>query len=621
MNDYLKKVSAKSVGLTEQNIEKLKKLFPEIITESKIDFEKLRVILGDQVDESPERYSFTWNGKKQAMKLAQQPTSATLKTNKEKSKNWDTTENLYIEGDNLEVLKLLQKPYFNKIKMIYIDPPYNTGKDFVYKDNFHDSMQNYLEQTGQVDSNGNKLNTNTEASGRYHTDWLNMMYPRLKLARNLLKEDGIMFISIGDSEQANLKKICDEIFGEINFVGMILWKKKTNGNNMGVIPPVHDYILAYSKDINLLCDIGYDISEDFISERYSNPDNDERGPWTTMDLSANHKGPYFPVKNPKNGEIFYPSEGRYWVFNEQEVARRIADERIIFGKSGNSRPVQKVFAKERLQGKIKSESWWDNQGLNSDATEEMRKLFGKGKVFPHPKPTKLIKNLVNISTTKEDIILDFFSGSSTTAEAVMRMNVEDEGDRKFIMVQFPEQLTENDIANKDGYRTIPEIAEERIRRAGDKIIEEDPLFADKLDIGFKVFELSKSNIKKWSGETQDLATEFELLEENFEEGSKPLDVVYEIMIKQGFDLTYPISEHQVGKAVVYDIAYGAMFVVLGDAITSEVAGFIVCKKNEQDREDVVVVLQDEKFVDDSEKLNMIEQLNANGIQYSNILSI
>ncbi|WP_461606077.1 site-specific DNA-methyltransferase, partial [Aeromonas allosaccharophila] len=282
---------SKSLDITAQNIEQLKALFPDVFSEGKIDFESLKAVLGEAIDDSVERYNFTWNGKNKARQIAQTPSTGTLRPCKEESVNWDTTENLFIEGDNLEVLKLLQKSYHRKVKMIYIDPPYNTGNDFVYKDNFHDNIKNYLDVTGQVDGDGNKLSTNSDSSGRYHSDWLNMIYPRLKLARNLLAENGVIYISIDESEIANLRKVCDEIFGEDNFLGSILWKKKTNGNNMGYIPPVHDYIIAYGKRDLESAIIGFPLTKEFIEKTYSNPDNDPRGPWTTSDLSANHKGP------------------------------------------------------------------------------------------------------------------------------------------------------------------------------------------------------------------------------------------------------------------------------------------------------------------------------------------
>ena len=335
-----------SMNLEQANMDKLRTVFPECFTEGKLDIDKLLSLCGEYIDNDFEKYKFEWKGKAECLKLAQKRSTGTLRPCPEESVNWDSTQNLYIEGDNLEVLKLLQTAYYRKVKMIYIDPPYNTGNDFIYADDFADPMARYKEVTQQT------TKSNPETMGRFHTNCLNMMYPRLRLAANLLRDDGVIFISIDDNEVTNLRKLCDEVFGEENFVGAILWKKKTNGNNMGIIPPVHDYILAYSKSMADIGDIGYEMTEEHIAKTYSNPDNDPRGPWTTTDLSANHKGPYFAITNPATGDTFYPPEGRYWVFNEKEVLRRIEEGRIIFGKTGTTRPVQKVFASDRIQGKI-----------------------------------------------------------------------------------------------------------------------------------------------------------------------------------------------------------------------------------------------------------------------------
>lgn len=320
--------------------------------------------------------------------------------------------NFLLEGDNLHSLKLLEKTHKGKIDVIYIDPPYNTGNnDFKYDDAFVDSNDSFS-----------------------HSKWISFMAERLGVAKALLAKHGMIFISIDDKEVSQLRLLCDDVFGETSFLGMILWKKKTNGNNMGWIPPVHDYILCYARNIDNVFDIGYEITEAEIAKRYSNPDNDIRGPWTTSDLSANHVGPTFPIKNPQTGEIFLPPEGRYWVFNEAEVARRIADGRIIFGKNGTARPVQKVFAKERTLRKRKAESWWDTVALNADATKENKFLFGRAKVFTHPKPTALLKEIIKISCDKTNaLILDFFAGSGTTAQAVLELNQEDGGHRNFIL--------------------------------------------------------------------------------------------------------------------------------------------------------------------------------------------
>lgn len=616
-------VSKSSLDVRENLIQRLLQDIPEIATDGKVDLEKLKNILENKVEESTERYNFSWNGKKQAMKLAQQATVATLKPNKKKSRNWDETSNVYIEGDNLEVLKLLQKAYANKVKLIYIDPPYNTGKDFVYRDNFEDSIENYLEQTKQIDDEGNRLTVNSETSGRYHTDWLNMMYPRIKLARNLLTEDGVIFISIDDSEQSNLRKLCDEIFGEQNFLAQVIWERAFSPINLKKnFSESHDYILVYGKDITKIVSNGLKRSKD-TNDRYSNIDNDPRGPWTSGDLSV---GPaieknIYPIATPGGREIMPPS-GYSWRLSENKLKEYIEDNRIWFGENGDNTPRIKRFLSEVKQTLVPMTIWkYEDVGHSQSASQYLKKLFDDKAYFSYPKPVLLIKRIIELYSDPDSIVLDFFSGSATTAEAVMQMNSEDGGNRRFIMVQLPERLNEKDIAYKDGYYTIPDIAEERIRRAGNKIITENPLLADSLDSGFKVFELSKSNIKKWNTEPTDLDEQFDLITNNFEEKSKPLDVVYEIMLKQGLDLTYPIKETQVRDATVYDVALGTMFIVLGDKITSNVAGYIIEQITEQKAENSVVVLQDEKFFNDSEKLNTIEQLNASGIQYEDILSI
>lgn len=574
------KLDGMSMDIEQTEKEKLKAVFPQCFAEGKLDIDKLLSLCGEYIDNDFEKYKFEWHGKTESLRLAQKRSTGTLRPCPEESVNFDDTQNLYIEGDNLEVLKLLQISYYRKVKMIYIDPPYNTGNDFVYADDFADPMARYKEVTQQT------TKSNPETMGRYHTNWLNMMYPRLRLAANLLRDDGIIFISIDDNEVTNLRKVCDEVFGEENFLGVILWKKKTNGNNMGFIPPVHDYILAYARSLVDIQDIGYDVTEEHISKTYSNPDNDPRGAWTTMDLSANHKGPYFSITNPATGEIFNPPEGRYWVFNEEEVKRRIVDGRIIFGKTGTTRPVQKVFAAERIQGKIRAESWWDKHGMNEDATAEIRELFGQGKLFTHPKPSKLIYNLVKITTDKDDIILDFFSGSATTAHAVMQLNAEDGGSRRFICVQLPELCDEKSEAYKAGYKNICEIGKERIRRAGTKILaeteeanrqvklgeEEKPL----PDVGFKVFKLDTSNIKLWDGTSvseedyQIVLDRMNDMIESIKNDRTDMDVVYEIMLKMGVPLTYPVLPIEIDGVKAYSVGEDGLLMICLDAgITTE----------------------------------------------------
>ncbi len=555
-----------SMNIEQTNLDKLRSVFPECVSEGKLDIDKLLSLCGEYIDNDFEKYKFEWKGKADCLRLAQKRSTGTLRPCPEESVDWDTTQNLYIEGDNLEVLKLLQTAYYRKVKMIYIDPPYNTGNDFVYADDFADPMARYKEVTQQT------TKSNPETMGRYHTNWLNMMYPRLRLAANLLRDDGVIFISIDDNEVTNLRKVCDEVFGEENFIGTILWKKKTNGNNMGFIPPVHDYLLVYARSILDIKDIGYDVTEEYINKTYSNPDNDPRGAWTTMDLSANHKGPYFPIINPATGESFNPPEGRYWVFNEEEVQRRIADGRIIFGKTGMTRPVQKVFAAERIKGKIRAESWWDKHGMNEDATAEIRELFGQGKLFTHPKPSKLIYNLIKISTESDDLILDFFSGSATTAHAVMQLNAEEGSNRRFILVQIPELCDEKSEAYKAGYKNICEIGKERIRRAGKKILEEHTQVTmeedqNPLDVGFRVFKLDTSNLETWDAtpiENEQLDLLYQRMNSMIHR-VKPertdLDMIYEIMLKLGVPLTYSVTPFSINNKNVYGVGDDCLLLV------------------------------------------------------------
>ncbi|HLR59966.1 site-specific DNA-methyltransferase [Staphylococcus cohnii] len=605
-------------------IRALQNVLPEVFTETEmVDFDKLKEILTGNLDINNDKYNFSWNGKKKAIKLSQVPTVATLKSSQNKSKNFDNTNNLYIEGDNLEVLKLLQKSYSGKVKLIYVDPPYNTGKDFVYKDNFEDSLENYLKQTGQIDGEGNKYTVNAETNGRYHTDWLNMIYPRLKLARNLLSEDGVIFISISDTEQANLKKVADEIFGEKNLLAQVIWERAYSPVNLKKnFSESHDYILAYAKNASIVESNGLKRSDD-ANDRYSNPDNDPRGEWKSSDLSV---GPaieknIYEIVTP-SGRKTMPPSGYSWRLSKERFDEFVADNRIWFGPNGDAVPSIKRFLSEVKQTIVPMTIWkYEDVGHSQSASQYLKRLFNDKAYFSYPKPVSLIQQIVELYSNPDSIVLDFFSGSATTAEAVMRMNAEDGGSRRFIMVQLPELLAEKDVAFKDGYKTISEIAEERIRLAGDKILEENPLLVDKLDTGFKVFELSNSNIKKWNPEPKDLNEQFELLTNNFEKDSNPIDVVYEILLKQGLDLTYQVNGKKVGDAVVYDIGFGAMFVVLGENITSVVAEYIIKQIADEQAENSVVVLQDEKFVNDSEKLNTIEQLNSSGIQYHDILSI
>ena len=612
----MSKMKYESPDLTAQNIDRIAALFPNCVTEMldeerstkekkvykrAINFELLKQMLSPDVVDGDEAYEFTWVGKKAAIVEANKPIRKTLRPCIEESKNWDSTENLYIEGDNLEVLKLLQESYLGKVKMIYIDPPYNTGNDFIYADDFMRSQEEENEQMGMFDEDENRLFKNTDTNGRFHSDWCSMIYSRLMLARNLLTEDGVIFISIGEEEIENLRKIADEVFGRKNLVGTILWKKKTNGNNMGFLPPVHDYIVCYSKNITGITDMGYPVSKEFIERTFSNPDNDPRGPWTTTDLSANHKGPYFPITNPTTGESFLPPEGRYWVFNEQEVQKRIKDGRIIFGKSGTTRPVQKVFAANRKFAKIRAESWWDKNGMNEDATEELKTLFGVAKLFTHPKPTKLLKHLITIATNKNDIVLDFFSGSSTTADAVMQLNAEDGGRRKFVMIQLPEECADGMPAKKAGYSTICELALERIRRAGEKIKAESPMTTQDLDIGFRVLKLDDTNMKDVYYAADDYSQDMIAgLESNIKDDRTDLDLLFGCLIDWGLPLSLPYRSEQMDGCTVHTYNGGDLIACFDANIPESVVKTIAKRKP------LRAVFRDSGFASSPEKINVFE---------------
>lgn len=519
---------------------KLAELFPEIVADGQIDTDALEELLNPDLEdeESNEKYEFTWRGKKNSKRIADAPArDTTLIADKDKSKNWDKTKNIYIEGDNLEALKLMQKAYSEKIKVIYIDPPYNTGHDFVYKDKFNDSYENYLKETGQLDDEGNVTTTNRESNGRFHTDWLNMMYPRLKLARNLLTDDGVIFISIDDNEDANLKKVCDEIFGENNFLAQVIWERAYAPVNLKKnFSQSHDYILVYAKNALLVETHGIPRKGE-ANNRYSNPDNDPRGDWKPSDLSV---GPavqanVYPVKTP-SGRVVEPPAGRSWSLSKKALKERIQDNRIWFGKNGDAVPSMKRFLSELKKTGITPMTIWKYKevGHSQEATQQLIKLMGGKKYFDYPKPVKLIQRAIQLYSENDSIILDFFSGSATTAQSAMEQNAEDGGHRKFIMVQLPEKTDKKSVAYKDGYKTIPDIAEERIRRAGEAIQKEHPK-AD-IDTGFKVFKLEKSTIKQWDENPENFEAQLELIHSPFTQDSTNDQRAEEIAIKSGIDL-------------------------------------------------------------------------------------
>lgn len=640
----LNQVSKESVDLTQQNIEKLKELFPEILTDgNKVDFDMLQTILGEEIDGEKERYSFTWPGKRDAIIGAQQPSKGTLRPNVEKSKNFDSTENLYIEGDNLEVLKLLQKSYNNKVKVIYIDPPYNTGKDFVYKDNFRDGVENYLEQTGQVDSDGNLLSTNSESNGRFHTDWLNMMYPRLKLARNLMSEDGIFLISIDDNECDNLRKICDEIFGESNFITTFIWEKKKKpsflNKNVGIKA---EYIVVYAK--NRKESNAFSIETTTEGKKY--PFNNAGNKASTLIFPpksikfTNMKDGLVKAQDMSKGNIITKLLNDFEIKNnlnnqsvklygEWRYSQKMLDELVNMDSeiTISNIPFRPNLTKQGGEIKKMHNLLTINHykiATNEDATDEFTKLMG-GNYFDYTKPIGLLEVLLKsyLWSYKNEIILDFFSGTATTAHSLLNYNVSNETQHKFIMVQLPEKINEDSLAYSDGYRELTDIGSERIRRAGEEINNKNQELGSKLDDGFKYLVLDKSNIQEWNTDFDNLEDEIDLFAEVFVEGRKELDVVYEIILKNGLELTLPINSFEVDGKTVYDIAFGLQFVCLADNIDTSIAKAIINKRDEYGMDIISgVVFKDAGFNgNDSEKLNCIQLLKDAGFIEENLQTI
>ncbi len=542
---------------------KLEELVPEAIADGKVDVVKLKELLAEDAGEPNERFGLFWPGKKQALRAAQEPTTATLRPAKDESKDWDTTNNIFIEGDNLEVLKVLQKQYHNSIKMIYIDPPYNTGKDFVYPDNFKEGLQNYLEFSQQVDEGNKKISTNTETAGRYHSNWLNMMYPRLKLARNLLTDDGVIFISIDDAEQANLKKICDEIFGEGNFVSQIVWQKKyAPQNDAKYFSTSHDYILIYARSIERFSRNLLPRSKEQLA-RYKNIDNDPRGPWQSDNFTvATYSASYdYPITLP-SGRTINPTPGRCWRTSYENYKKLVADNRISFGLDGDNVPRIKRFLSEVQDGSVPETLWlYKDVGHNQGAATSLKNLMDGKKYFDYPKPVTLIEFMAKIASSRDSLILDFFAGSATTAHAVMQLNAEDGGNRKHIMVQLPEPTDEKSEAFKAGYKKISDIARERINRAGEKIKAD---FADKLaeretplDVGYRTYKLADTNFTKWqstpTGDLTELQARLDLMRESSNDNASEDDLLVEVLLKMGLPLTTRTKTVDVDGLHVYQV--------------------------------------------------------------------
>jgi len=649
---------SQSENIVETNLEKLKALFPEIVTEGKIDFNALKESLGEELENTSQYYRMNWSDKNKAKREAQKPTTGTLRPAIEESIDWDSTKNLYVEGDNLEVLKTLQKGYANKVDLIYIDPPYNTGKDFVYKDDYSDNLQNYKTITGQLDNSGNNLSTNSETEGRYHSNWLNMMYPRLLIARNLLNNKGVIFLSIDNHEVENLKKICSEIFGEDNFVAQFIWRNGRTSSS--IYTNEHEYILCYAKSINSVSHIKYEGADSIISDRavkkigVKNPSSEIS---FTKGIRFEGDDNIFPRKFG-DSEVIEITKGVLeckdgklandvtinagWVMKDMIESWLIEEE--VFDSKGQK--VTEFFFKSngvlqyvKERGTIHPKTIIENISTKSGGIE-VEKLMG-AKVFDYPKPIQLLKYLMPIAS-KDALIMDFFSGSASSAQAVYEMNMTDNGTRNFIQIQLPEisyeGLTEPFIdedgkeksrfiidsktgfpkvkkdseARKAGYYLLTEIGKERIRRAAKKIAEEHPEKSKNLDLGFKVFKLDTSNIKGWDGNPDNLDNSLFDIQDNIKTDRTEHDVLYEILLKYGLDLSLPIEEKIIEGKTVFSVGYGVLFICLADNITSKVAQGIGTWKKALNPEACSVVFKDSGFTD-VEKTNSVQTLKRFGI--------
>ena len=611
----MEKMKMHSPNLTQENIARIREIFPDCVTEAQsedgklrlaVDFDQLRQELSESIVEGPqERYHLNWPGKREALLTANAPIAKTLRPCREESVDFDTTKNLFIEGDNLEALKLLQETYLGMVKMIYIDPPYNTGNDFIYEDDFAENAEEFLKRSNQKDEEGNRLVANTEANGRFHSDWLSMIYPRLKLARNLLRDDGVIFISIDDGEVHNLRKAADEVFGADNFVANVIWEKKyAPSNDAKWLSDTHDHVLIYAKDKNTWRPQPLPRSDEQNS-RYSNRDNDHRGNWKSSDLSVkSYSANYDYLITTPSGRTVNPPHGACWRVSKERFAELVEDNRIWFGENGDNVPSIKRFLSEVKDGVVPVTIWKHTDvGHNQVGRQELKKLFDDRGYFDGPKPVSLLSRAIFIANTGADgVILDFFAGSSTTAHAVMQLNAEDGGNRKFIMVQLPEPCDEKSEAFNAGYKTIAEISKERIRRAGKKTLKDECHEGWNKDIGFRVLKVDSSNMADvYYAPDAIEQNQLKIFTDNIKPDRKSEDLLFQVLLDWGVDLSLPIRKETIqGKTVFFvdENALVACFDIgVNEDLVKELAGF----------EPLRVVFRDSGFVSDAVKIN-VEQI-------------
>jgi len=616
---------AQSADIVADNLSQLQSLFPEAFAEGKIQFDTLRQLLGGAVDEADEKYGLNWHGKRRARQMALTPSTGTLRPCPEESVEWGTTQNLMIEGDNLEVLKLLQKSYAGKVKLISIDPPYNTGKDFVYPDDFHNSIRNYFELTGQVED-GVKLSANVEGSGRFHTDWLSMMYPRLKLARDLLRQDGIIFVSIDDSEVHNLRHVLGEIFGEENFIANVIWQKKyTRANDAQFFSDNHDHILVFARNKELAT-LALQPRNDEQIAAYVNPDSHPKGPWKATPLHAK-SGSNTSKYTFKNNLSWTPPTGTYRRFSDETMAEMDAGDEIWFGPDGTSTPARKSFLTDVKAGVTPVTIWpHEEVGHTHEANNELKGLLGQG-IFDNPKPTRLIRRMIELAADKDSssIVLDFFAGSGTTGHAVMAQNAADGGNRRFILIQLPEPLSperkeqkaEADLCDKlNRPRNIAELTKERLRRAAKAVSKDTPLLGG--SYGFRSFKLDTSNIQAWNPDKSDLKKTLLDHHEHLLPNRVEADIVYELLIKLGLDICIPMESKSIAGKTVGAVGGGILMMCLAERIDANdveklSSGMLDWHRKLAPAGDTTMVFRDSAFLNDVSKVNMAAILSQHGI--------
>lgn len=598
-----------SVDGTKINLEALYQIAPSCFTEEKdeetgeikrvVNFETLRQLLGgDAVDEDEEMYQFTWPGKRAARYEAAEPIDDTLRPVPADSVDWDTTENLYIEGDNLRVLKLLQRGYMGKVKLIYIDPPYNTGNDFVYHDDFAHSAEEEDLAAGNIDEEGNRYRRNLDSNGRFHSDWCSMMYSRLLVAHSLLKEDGVIFISIDDNEVHNLRKICDEVFGAGNFINQFCWRRRQTQANLSVnVSTVHEYVLCYAKQIEKIRLNRLPYTSEYIAHTFSNPDNDPKGPYQTGPLArpSNSSNREYTLTMPNGREITAK-----WSCSPETFQSYVKEGRLIIPRGGEGMPRIKIYLSE-LPGMIPN-TWLDSSGTTDDANRTIQKLFDGAALFDYSKPKEFVEHLLRLGTSPDSLILDFFSGSATTAHAIMQLNAEDGGKRKYICVQLPEETPEGSEARKAGYATIPEIGKERIRRAGKKIKEESPLTTQDLDTGFRVFRIDSGNYKDVTMQPNEYDQQMlDFFVDNIKADRTDLDLLFGAMLAWGVQLSLPMMTEEVDGCKIYAVDGNGLVACFAENISENVVQAMAAKQP------LRVLFRDSCFDEDKTKINIFER--------------